>query len=82
VLNSALASVDQALWDIKGNDLGVPIYELLGGPTRESVRGYTPVVGEESPKRLYGSPEVLTERASERVAAGHDVVKVIPFVET
>lgn len=40
VLTSALSGVEQALWDIKGKALGVPVYELLGGPTRHSVRVY------------------------------------------
>src|SRR5438477_13103445 len=40
ILTSALSGIDQALWDIKGKALGVPIYELLGGPTRERVRVY------------------------------------------
>lgn len=40
VLTSALSGVEQALWDIKGKALGVPIYELLGGPTRHSIRVY------------------------------------------
>jgi galactonate dehydratase len=40
VLTSALSGVDQALWDIKGKALGVPVYELLGGPTRQRVRVY------------------------------------------
>ena len=34
VLTSALSGIDMALWDIKGKALGVPVYELLGGPTR------------------------------------------------
>jgi galactonate dehydratase len=40
ILTSALSGIDQALWDIKGKALGVPVYELLGGPTRKRVRVY------------------------------------------
>src|SRR5262245_39976034 len=40
VLTSALSGIDMALWDIKGKALGVPVYELLGGPTRNKVRVY------------------------------------------
>jgi len=40
ILTSALSGIDQALWDIKGKALGVPVYELLGGPTREKIRVY------------------------------------------
>jgi galactonate dehydratase len=40
ILTSALSGLEQALWDIKGKALGVPIYELLGGPTRDRIRIY------------------------------------------
>jgi galactonate dehydratase len=40
VLTSALSGIDMALWDIKGKALGVPVYELLGGPTRTKIRLY------------------------------------------
>jgi galactonate dehydratase len=40
VLTSALSGIDMALWDIKGKALGVPIHELLGGPTRDRIRVY------------------------------------------
>ncbi len=40
ILTSVLSGIDQALWDIKGKALGVPVYELLGGPTRTRVRVY------------------------------------------
>jgi galactonate dehydratase len=40
VLTSALSGIDVALWDIKGKALGVPVYDLLGGPTRRRVRVY------------------------------------------
>jgi len=40
VLTSALSGIDQALWDLKGKALGVPVYEMLGGPTRDKIRVY------------------------------------------
>src|SRR5438477_3507761 len=45
VLTSALSGIDLALWDIKGKALGVPVYELLGGPTRTRVRVYAHAAG-------------------------------------
>ena len=42
---SAISGIDQALWDIKGKDLGVPVYELLGGRVRDKVRVYTHFTG-------------------------------------
>jgi galactonate dehydratase len=41
ILTSVLSGIDQALWDIKGKALGVPVYELMGGPTRNKVRAYS-----------------------------------------
>jgi len=40
VINTALSTIDQALWDIKGKLLGVPVYELLGGAVRDRIRVY------------------------------------------
>ncbi|MEX2261234.1 MAG: galactonate dehydratase [Bryobacteraceae bacterium] len=40
ILTSALSGIDMALWDIKGKALGIPVYEMLGGPTRDRVRVY------------------------------------------
>jgi galactonate dehydratase len=51
ILTSALSGIDIALWDIKGKALGVPVYELLGGPTRNRVRVYAHA----------GTPERLKE---------------------
>jgi galactonate dehydratase len=51
ILTSALSGIDQALWDIKGKALGVPIYELLGGPTRDKVRVYAHSNSPDSMKR-------------------------------
>jgi len=40
IMTSALSGVDQALWDLAGKSLGVPVYQLLGGPTRDRIRLY------------------------------------------
>ncbi len=40
VLCSALSGIEQALWDITGKWLGQPVYNLLGGPTRDKIRMY------------------------------------------
>jgi galactonate dehydratase len=52
ILTSALSGIDQALWDIKGKALGVPVYELLGGPTRDRVRVYAHAGTPEQMKRM------------------------------
>jgi L-alanine-DL-glutamate epimerase-like enolase superfamily enzyme len=36
----AIAGIELALWDIKGKALGVPVYELVGGPTRSHQKVY------------------------------------------
>jgi galactonate dehydratase len=59
ILTSALSGIDQALWDIKGKALGVPVYELLGGPTRERVRVYAHA----------GKPELLKEKKAQGFTA-------------
>ena len=41
VIGSAISGIDQALWDIRGKLLGVPVFQLLGGPIdARGVRGY------------------------------------------
>ncbi len=52
ILTSALSGIDQALWDIKGKALGVPVYELLGGPMRDRVRVYAHASTPEQMKTL------------------------------
>lgn len=68
VLMSALAGIDQALWDIKGKSLGVPIYELLGGPCRDRVRVYRWIGGDE--------PDEVAEEARVAVAQGFTALKM------
>lgn len=67
VYNSALAALDQALWDIRGKAWGVPVYRLLGGPTRERIRLYTHV-------GIY-NPNLLEEDARRDIADGFTAVK-------
>src|SRR3954454_7751519 len=68
ILSSALAGLDQALWDIAGKALGVPVHQLLGGPVRETMRVYTWVGGDD--------PIEVKDAVAERVDAGFTAVKM------
>ena len=52
VLTSALSAIDQALWDITGKSLGVPVYKLLGGQLRHRIRAYSNALDAEHAGRL------------------------------
>lgn len=68
LLSSALAGIDQALWDIRGKQLGVPVYDLLGGPVRDKARVYGWVGGD--------SLEDLENGLHEAVSSGMNAVKM------
>jgi mannonate dehydratase len=47
ILNTALGGIDIALWDIKGKEAGMPVYQLLGGPCRSAVPSYAHASGDD-----------------------------------
>jgi galactonate dehydratase len=72
--STALSGIDIALWDLKGKILGRPVYELLGGPLRPSLRVYA--------NGWYtnpGTPEQNAAEAREVVSRGFDAMKFDPF---
>jgi len=68
VLMSAIAGIDQALWDLKGKQFGAPVYELLGGRARNRVRVYQWVGGDR--------PEGVANAAQEKVDEGFSALKM------
>lgn len=60
-INSAMSGIEQALWDIKGQAFGAPVYELLGGRVRDRVRIYK-WIGAKTRKDLAGQALKLVEQ--------------------
>lgn len=68
ILMSAIAGVDQALWDIKGRAYGQPVHQLLGGPCRDRIKVYSWVGGDR--------PADVAEAAKAAVARGFQALKM------
>lgn len=68
VLMSALAGLDQALWDLKGRHYGLPAWEMMGGLVRDKVRAYAWIGGDR--------PDDIGEAAAARKAQGFSAVKM------
>ena len=68
ILMSAISGIDQALWDIKGKALGVPVYQLLGGLVRDKMKTYSWVGGDR--------PSDIVEQMKKLMAVGFDTFKM------
>ncbi|MER7441444.1 galactonate dehydratase [Micromonospora avicenniae] len=68
ILASAVAGLDQALWDIAGKHFGAPVHQLLGGPVRDRIRVYGWVGGDE--------PAEVRDQIAAAVASGLTAVKM------
>lgn len=68
ILMSAIAGIDQALWDIKGKYYDAPVYQLLGGACRDSIRVYSWIGGDR--------PSDVGKAAKEVVDAGFTAIKM------
>ena len=68
VLMSALAGLEQALWDLKGKALGLPVWEMLGGKVRDRIRAYAWIGGDR--------PHEIGEAARGRRDQGFSAVKM------
>ena len=70
----AISAIDIALWDIAGKNFGVPVYQLLGGKTRDKARVYYHVMGDTKEKLIQG---VKDAKAQGFTAVGH----LTPFLD-
>lgn len=68
ILMSAIAGIDQALWDIKGKALNAPVYELMGGACRTKIRVYSWIGGDR--------PSNVGAAAKEKMDAGFTAIKM------
>jgi galactonate dehydratase len=65
---SAIAGIDQALWDIKGKALNVPVHQLLGGQCRDRIKVYSWIGGDR--------PSDVARNAREMVERGFTALKL------
>jgi galactonate dehydratase len=68
ILMSAIAGIDQALWDLKGKRYGLPVYEFLGGRARDKVRVYSWIGGDR--------PADVGAQARQKASEGFTAVKM------
>ncbi|MBO9589811.1 enolase C-terminal domain-like protein [Devosia sp.] len=79
---TALSAIEQALWDIKGKALGVPVWQLLGGKVRDSVRVYTHLLqGRQDRPIADNDVSAFCDAVQETVEMGYTAIKLgfVPY---
>jgi galactonate dehydratase len=71
----AFSGLEQALYDIQGQLLGVPAYQLFGGKLHATLRNYANINRSANPR----TPAGFAEMAAKAIAAGMDAIKLAPF---
>lgn len=71
IMMSTIAGIDQALWDIKGKYYNTPVYDLLGGCTKDKVKVYRSIHGDTS--------EELAQDALKAKSEGYTLIKTCPL---
>ena len=77
VLTSALSGIEQAMWDITGKWLGVPVHQLLGGAVRDKIRVYGHVGGSSIPAYLQSGQSSAQKGFTAVKTALFDAVKFV-----
>jgi galactonate dehydratase len=77
IKTAILSGIDQALWDIKGKVYGVPVYKLLGGPTRDRVRVYGEVSEETGVNAIKVGPNAMGRQATKYIEGQRFVDAVV-----
>ena len=68
VLTSAISGIEQSLWDIRGKSLGMPVYDILGGPVRDKIQVYCWIGGDR--------PDDTAAAAKEKASQGYHAIKM------
>jgi galactonate dehydratase len=82
VVYGGMSAIDEALWDIKGKALGVPVYELMGGLVNERLRlyanGWSNIEGPDG-RPLICTPDEYGRAVQQVISDGYDALKFDPF---
>ena len=83
ISSTAFSGIEQALWDLKGKAMGVPVYELLGGKLRDTVKVYANINRANNDKENSGHRSIANfqRNAEDAMKNGFKAVKLAPFDE-